>query len=77
MRIGNVAGVVKTMTHRDLKTAMHYQHPELDVVRTVLDYGAASKTAEMRVQLRRFTTPFTTHAKPRNFGTSLTIVWGS
>jgi hypothetical protein len=53
MRIGNVAGVVKTMTHRDLKTAMLYQHPELDVVRTVLDYGAASKIVEMRVQLKK------------------------
>jgi hypothetical protein len=37
MRTGNVAAVVKTMTHRDLKPAMHYQHPVLDVVRTVLD----------------------------------------
>lgn len=37
MRTGNVAAVVKTTTHRDLKPAMHYQHPVLDVVRTVLD----------------------------------------
>ena len=49
MRTGNLAAVMKTMGHRDIKTAMHYQHPELDVVRAALDYGAASETAEMRV----------------------------
>ena len=42
MRTGNLAAVMKTMGHRDVKTAMHYQHPELDVVRAALDYGAAS-----------------------------------
>src|SRR5579864_5709965 len=30
------------------KTAMHYRHPELDVVRATLDYRAASETTEMR-----------------------------
>ena len=48
MRTGNLAAVMKTMGHRDVKTAMHYQHPELDVVRAALDYGAESETAEMR-----------------------------
>jgi len=48
MRTGNLAAVMKTMGHRDVKTAMHYQHPELDVVRAALDYGAASEPAEMR-----------------------------
>jgi integrase len=48
MRTGNLAAVMKTMGHRDVKTAMHYQHPELDVVRAALDYGAASEIAEMR-----------------------------
>ena len=48
MRTGNLAAVMKTMGHRDVKTAMHYQHPELDVVRAALDYGAANETAEMR-----------------------------
>ena len=48
MRTGNLAAVMKTMGHRDVKTAMHYQHPELDVVRAALDYGATSETAEMR-----------------------------
>ena len=48
MRTGNLAAVMKTMGHRDIKTAMHYQHPELEVVRAALDYGAASETAEVR-----------------------------
>ena len=48
MRIGNLASVMKTMGHRGVKTAMQYQHPELDVVRAALDYGAASETAETR-----------------------------
>ena len=47
MRTGNLAAVMKTMGHRDVKTAMHYQHPELDVVSAALDYGAADETAEM------------------------------
>src|SRR5437764_8345135 len=44
MRTGNLAAVMKTMGHRDVKTAMHYQHPELEVVRAALDYdgGAAA-----------------------------------
>jgi integrase len=49
MRTGNLAAVMKTMGHRDVKTAMHYQHPELDVVRAALDYGTESETPEMRV----------------------------
>ena len=48
MRTGNLAAVMKTMGHRDVKTAMQYQHPELDVVRAALDFGVASETAEMR-----------------------------
>ena len=39
MRTGNLAAVMRTMGHRDVKTAMHYQHPELEVVRAALDYG--------------------------------------
>jgi integrase len=38
MRTGNLAAVMRTMGHRDLKTAMHYQHPELEIVRAALDY---------------------------------------
>jgi hypothetical protein len=26
------------MGHRDVNTAMHYQHPELEIVRAALDY---------------------------------------
>jgi site-specific recombinase XerD len=42
MRTGNLAALMTTMGHRDVKTAMYYQHPELDAVRAALDYGAAS-----------------------------------
>jgi len=48
MRTGNLAAVMKTMGHRDVKTAMHYQHPELGVVRAALYYGATTETAEIR-----------------------------
>ena len=41
MRTGNLAAVMKSMGHRDVKTAMRFQHPELEVVRAALDYGAA------------------------------------
>ena len=34
--------------HRDVKTAMHYQHPELEVVRAALDYGTPNNIAEMQ-----------------------------
>jgi len=37
MRTENLAAVMKTMGHRDVKTAMHYQHPELEIVRAALD----------------------------------------
>jgi len=49
MRTGNLAAVMKTMGHRDVKTAMHYQHPELEIVRAALDYGAATDTTETSV----------------------------
>ena len=34
---GNLAAVMKTMGHRDVKTAMKYQHPELEIVRAALN----------------------------------------
>ncbi len=46
MRTGNLAAVMKTMGHRDVKPAMHYQHPELEIVRAALDYGATSVIGE-------------------------------
>jgi hypothetical protein len=36
------------MGHRDVKTAMHYQHPELEVVRAELDYGTPNDVGEVR-----------------------------
>jgi integrase len=49
MRTGNLAAVMRTMGHRDVKTAMHYQHPELEIVRAALDYDAVVKGTEMSV----------------------------
>jgi hypothetical protein len=34
---GNLPAVMKTMGHKDVRTAMLYQHPELDIVREALD----------------------------------------
>jgi integrase len=45
-RTGNLAAVMKTMGHRDVKTAMHYQHPELEIVRAALDLRAPLNTTE-------------------------------
>jgi site-specific recombinase XerD len=42
IRTGNLAAVMRTMGHRDVKTAMHYQHPELEIVRAALDYRPPS-----------------------------------
>ena len=49
MRTGNLAAVMKTMGHRDVKTAMHYQHPELEIVRAALDYDPGAESIEARV----------------------------
>lgn len=35
-RTGNLKAVMKVMGHRDFKTAMRYQHPEVDIVRAAL-----------------------------------------
>jgi integrase len=40
-RTGNLAAVMRTMGHRDVKTAMRYQHPELEIVRAALDQDTA------------------------------------
>jgi len=47
MRTGNLAAVMRTMGHRDVKTAMHYQNPELEVVRAALDYSMPNNIAEI------------------------------
>ena len=36
---GNLAAVMKTMGHKDVKTAMQYQHPELEIVRQALNHN--------------------------------------
>jgi site-specific recombinase XerD len=36
-KTGNLAAVMKTMGHKDVKTAMQYQHPELEIVRVALN----------------------------------------
>ena len=46
MRTGNLAAVMRTMDHRDVKTAMHYQHPEPEIVRAALDYRPQGTEAE-------------------------------
>ena len=43
-RTGNLAAVRRTMGHRDVKTAMQYQHPELEIVRAALDQDASAMT---------------------------------
>jgi integrase len=40
-RTGNLAAVMRTMGHKDVKTAMQYQHPELEIVRAALDRDTA------------------------------------
>jgi site-specific recombinase XerC len=40
-RTGNLAAVMRTTGHRDVKTAMQYQHPELEIVRAALDQDAS------------------------------------
>jgi hypothetical protein len=42
MRTGNLAAVMRTMGHKDVKTAMQYQHPELEIVRAALDWSTAT-----------------------------------
>jgi site-specific recombinase XerD len=42
-RTGNLAAVMRTMGHRDVKTAMQYQHPELEIVRAALDQDVAAE----------------------------------
>lgn len=49
-RTWNLAAVMKPMGHRDVKIAMHYQHPELDVVRPALDSCADVTGGEIKVE---------------------------
>jgi site-specific recombinase XerD len=63
-RTGNLAAVMKTMGHRDVKTAMHYQHPELEIVRAALDYRAPIDTTAMKGATERPCGTF--HVTPQN-----------
>ena len=36
-RTRNLAAVMKVMGHKDVRRAMRYQHPELDIVRDALN----------------------------------------
>jgi site-specific recombinase XerD len=74
---GNLAAVMKTMGHRDVKPAMHYQHPELEIVRAALDYSAPIHSTEIK---RGAEGPYGTfHATPENHkpGKLLTgsVIW--
>jgi site-specific recombinase XerC len=40
-RTGNLAAVMRTMGYKDVKTAMQYQQPELEIVRAALDQDKA------------------------------------
>jgi hypothetical protein len=40
-KTGNLKAVMKVMGHKDVKTAMKYQHPEIDIVRAALNQGGA------------------------------------
>ena len=40
-KTGNLAAVMKVMGHKDVRTAMRYQHPELDIVRDALNNQTA------------------------------------
>ena len=42
-RTGNLKAVMKVMGHKDVKTAMKYQHPEIDIVRAALNQGVATQ----------------------------------
>jgi integrase len=52
-RTGNLAAVMRTMGHKDVKTAMQYQHPELEIVRAALDQDTAVEShGRSRIELR-------------------------
>ena len=57
-KTGNLAAVMRTMGHRDVKTAMQYQHPELEIVRAALDHDTG---VENRAQPAGVTAHFTAH----------------
>ena len=67
-RTGNLAAVMKTMRHRDVKTAMHYQHPELEIVRAALDYTAPINTTKTNGAVERSCGTFRGIAENHDYG---------
>ncbi len=49
-RTGNLAAVMRTMGHRDVRTATHHQDPELELVRAALDHEERVGPIETRVR---------------------------
>lgn len=45
-RTGNLKAVMKVMGHKDFKTAMRYQHPEVDIVRAALNQMQQGSTSQ-------------------------------
>ena len=45
-RTGNLKAVMRVMGHRDFKTAMRYQHPEVDIVRAALNGSQGAKAQQ-------------------------------
>jgi integrase len=46
IRTGNLKAVMKVMGHRDVKTAMKYQRPEVDIVRAALNTHEGVRAAQ-------------------------------
>jgi len=44
---GNLAAVMRTMGHKDVRAAMQYQHPDLEIVRAALNRrnGSSAQTS--------------------------------
>jgi len=38
-KTGNLKAVMLAMGHKDVKTAMQYQHPEIEIVRATINEG--------------------------------------
>ena len=48
-----MSAVMRTMGRKDVKTAMQYQHPELEIVRAALDQDTQQyRTGHSRIELR-------------------------
>lgn len=54
---------LRTMGHRDVQTAMHYQHFQVEVLRAAADYGTPSDIAEGRYKRKSVTARFAAQLK--------------